>query len=136
MRELRYPATDVMFNELRQAGIAQRWNHFYKDWEKHKIDWQSAVGVLSQEDYSHLPILVAETDEVELCTYVYMGRQVWGFYVRQLLLPQKGAYLSEVLIIFDPIAEEIIHCMRPDAVRPYCMRRKNFVSIRGGWRRR
>lgn len=136
MKELRCPAPVAMLNELRRAGIARRWNHFYKDLEKHKVDWQSAVGVFSQEEYSRLPILVAEADEVELCTYIYMGRRVWGFYVRQLHLLQKGAYLSEVLIIFDPIAEEIIHCMRPDAVRPYCMRRKDFVSIRGRWRRR
>ncbi|MFQ6101101.1 MAG: hypothetical protein ACE5OS_07685 [Anaerolineae bacterium] len=75
---------------------------------------------LSEEEFAQLPAVVARYPLVELCVYGYHGRTVWGFYTRKL--PFQEWILTIVLVVYDPAAMEIVHCLRPRHKKRYCER--------------
>ena len=126
-----------MTTALLEAAKAERWNHWQHEVEAHVRDWVKAGDVrrpLRAEEFADLPEAVARYPFVELCVYGYgyRGQVVWGFFCRKLLFEDNR--LSWVLVIYDPLAEEIIHCMRPDRGKRYCTRwgeqSGTFVPVR------
>jgi hypothetical protein len=118
-----------------EAAQAERWNHWQHELEAHDRDWVKVGDTrhpLRREEFAALPTAVAEYPFVELCTFGYYRKVVWGFFCKRLLL--EGKTLSWVLVVYDPVAGEILHCMRPDRGKRYCTRwgeqTKLFVSVR------
>ena len=135
-----YPTPEEMVAALLEAAEAERWNHWKHEVEQHADDWRDAGDMrrpLTAEQFAWLPMAVARYPFVDLCVYGYgyRGRAVWGFFCKRLIFDSER--LSWVLVVYDPVADEIIHCMRPDRGHRYCERwgeqTKIFVSVR--WRR-
>ena len=129
------PTPEQMTAALLKAAQARRWNHWQHEVETHAGDWVEAGAMrkpLTSEQFARLPAAVAEYPFVELCVYRYKGKVVWGYYCKRL--PFAGEMLVNVLVVFDPEAEEIVHCMYPDRGKRYCERwgeqGKLFVEVR------
>lgn len=134
------PAPEEMTAALLEAAEAERWDHWKHELKAHTRDWVKAGDMrrpLRAEEFARLPAAVARYPFVELCVYGYgyRGQVMWGFFCKRLLF--EGERLSWVLVVYDPMADEIIHCMRPDRGKRYCERwgeqTKTFVSVR--WKR-
>lgn len=133
MQNARSPTPEEMVNRLIQATRGNRWNHFEKDFAKHSYDWlhtKETPRGLNNKEYRELPIILATHRHVELCTYIYKGKRVWGYYRGNLRIDRFN--LSRVGVIYDPIEDEIIHCMRFEKGKRYCDQRQHqdFVKIR------
>lgn len=120
---------------LLKAAQAGRWNHWQHEVETHAGDWVEAGAMrklLTAEQFARLPAAVAEYQFVELCVYRYRGKVVWGYYCKRL--PFAEEMLINVLVVFDPKIEEIVHCMYSDRGKKYCQRwgeqGKLFVGVR------
>jgi hypothetical protein len=129
------PTPEQMTAALLKAAQARRWNHWQHEVETHAGDWVEAGAMrkpLTSEQFARLPAAVAEYPFVELCVYRYKGKVVWGYYCKRL--PFAGEMLVNVLVVFDPEVEEIVHCMYPDRGKKYCQRwgeqGKLFVEVR------
>jgi len=114
-----------MTTALLEAAQAERWNHWQHEVEKHAEDWREAKDIrrpLTWEEFAQLPVAIARYSFVELCVYgyKYRDRPVWGFHARKL--PFRDWILTNVLVVYDPDAREIIHCMRPKHKKRYCER--------------
>lgn len=57
--------------------------------------------------WNHWREVVATYPSTEQCTYIYRGWRVWGYYARNL--PFGRWRLSHVVVVYDPVAQEIIH---------------------------
>ncbi len=135
--DILHPTPEEMTAALLEAAQAERWNHWRHEVEQHASDWLDIGDMrypLSREDFARLPETVARYSFVELCVYGYgyRGQVVWGFFCKKL--PLKDELLSWVLVVYDPTAREVLHCMRPDRGKRYCTRwgeqTKMFVPIR------
>jgi hypothetical protein len=135
--DILHPTPEEMTFVLLEAAQAERWNHWRHELEAHDRDWVKVGDTrhpLQREEFAELPTAVARYPFVELCVYGYghYAQVVWGFFCKKL--PIEGEILSWVLVVYDPVAGEIIHCMRPDRGKRYCTRwgeqTKLFVSIR------
>ena len=120
-----YPTPEEMTTALLAAAEAGRWNHWKHEVEQHTDDWRDAGDTrqrLTAEQFSRLPAAVACYPFVELCIYGYgyRGQVVWGFFCKRLIF--EGERLSWVLVVYNLLADEIIHCMRPDRGKRYCER--------------
>jgi len=86
---------------------------------------------LTPGQFRKLPQAVGKYAFVELCVYGYRGRTVWAFYCKRL--PFQGNKLSQVLVVLDPMTNEIVHCMHSKTGKRYCERwgeqEKPFVSV-------
>ncbi len=129
------PTPEEMVAALLEAAEAEHWNHWKHEVEQHADDWRDVGDMrqrLTDEQFSRLPAAVACYPFVELCVYGYRGQAIWGFFCKKLLF--EGERLSWVLIVYDPLADEIIHCMRPDRGKRYCTRwgeqTKTFIPVR------
>jgi hypothetical protein len=129
------PTPEQMTTALVEAAQARRWNHWQHEIETHAGDWAKTRTMrkpLAAEQFAKLPVAVAEYQFVELCVYRYKGKVVWGYYCKRL--PFAREMLVNVLVVFDPEAEEIVHCMYPDRGKKYCQRwgeqGKLFVEVR------
>ena len=121
--DILHPTPEEMTAALLEAARAERWNHWQHEVEQHADDWRDAKRMrrlLTAEEFASLPEAVARYPFVELCVYGYYGRAVWGFYARKL--PFREWVLTNVLVVYDPYAEEIVHCMYPLHKRRYCER--------------
>lgn len=132
-----YPTPEEMTTALLAAAEAGRWNHWKHEIGQHAGDWRDAKcmrRLLTADEFAGLPEAVARYPFVELCVYGYgyRGRAVWGFYVRKL--PFRDWVLTNVLVVYDPYAEEIVHCMYPLHKKRYCTRwgeqTRLFVRVR------
>ena len=137
-RHTLHPTPEEMTAALLEAAEAERWNHWQHEVEQHADDWRDVGDIrcpLAVEEFASLPEAVARYPFVELCIYGYRNRTAWGFFCKRLLF--EGQRLSWVLIVYDPLTDEIIHCMRPDRGKRYCERwgeqTKVFVPVR--WRK-
>ena len=136
--DILHPTPEEMTIALLEAAQAWRWNHWQHEIEAHAGDW-ARIGDLERqlkpEEFADLPAAVARYPFVELCVYGYRGQVVWGFYCK--VLPLNKERLSQVLVVYDPLKGEIIHCMRPERGRGYCERwgrqTNLFVPVR--WRK-
>ncbi len=124
-----------MASALPEAAEAERWNHWRHELEAHVKDWVKAGDTrrpLRAEEFASIPEAVAQYPFVELCVYGYYGRAVWGFYARKL--PFREWTLTNVLVVYDPLAMEVIHCMWPRRKKRYCERwgeqTGTFVRVR------
>jgi hypothetical protein len=84
---MRNPKPEEMVRILIQAAEADYWNHYDKDFSKHSYDWLSEGEMnrrMSHDEYRNLPISLAQHSHVELCTYIYKGKRVWGYYREKL----------------------------------------------------
>jgi hypothetical protein len=121
---------------LLDAAELKRWNHWQHEVRQHAGDWCDARDMhrpLTTEEFARLPTAVARYPSVELCVYGYRGRPVWGFYTRRL--PFQKRVLTNVLVVYDPVAAEIVHCMRPKRKKRYCERwgRQTHLFVRVRW---
>ncbi len=136
--DILHPTPEEMTSALLAAAKAERWNHWRHEVEQHADDWRDVGDIrqrLTAEQFAQLPVAVARYPFVELCVYGYRDRTVWGFFCKRLVFEDKR--LSWMLIVYDSLADEIIHCMRPDRGKRYCERwgeqTKVFVPVR--WRK-
>ena len=123
--DILHPTPEEMTTALLEAAKADQWNHWQHEVEQHADDWLDARGMrrpLIAEEFAQLPAIMASYPFVELCVYGYKyhSRPVWGFYARKL--PFQGWILPNVLVVYDPVAEEIIHCMYSLHKKHYCER--------------
>ena len=121
--DIQHPIPEEMVAALLSAAEAGRWNHWGHEVRQHASDWRDAGDVrqpLTATQFAQLPILMARHPSVELAVYGYRDRPVWGFFCKSL--PFEGKRLSWVLVVYDPVAGEIIHCMRPRLGKRYCER--------------
>ena len=123
--DILHPIPEEMTGALLKAAEAERWNHWQHEVEAHVRDWVKAGDMrrpLQAEEFADLPEAVARYPFVELCIYGYgyRGEVVWGFYARKL--PFRERILTNILVVYDPAAMEIIHCMRPKHKKRYCER--------------
>ena len=137
VREVRQPTPEEMAVALREAAHEGHWNHWRHEVARHAGDWV-AFGEIQQpltpEAFARLPEAVAAYPNVDLCTYLYRGRRVWGYQARYI--PFAGYRLSVVIIVYDPLAGEIVHCMGrgPNYLQNYRRHKgSDFVEVR--WRR-
>ena len=133
--EVCHPTPEQMTTALLEAARAGRWNHWRHEVKTHADDWVEAGAIrkpLAAEQFAQLPAAVAEYQFVELCVYWYRRKVVWGYYCKRL--PFAEGILVNVLVVFNPQAEEIVHCMYPDRGKKYCQRwgeqGKLFVEVR------
>ena len=133
--DILYPTPEEMTSALLDAAEAERWNHWRHELEAHTRDWVKAGDMrrpLRAEEFASIPEAVAQYPFVELCVYGYYGRAVWGFYARKL--PFREWTFTNVFVVYDPLALEIIHCMRPKHKKRYCERwgeqTNLFVAVR------
>jgi len=120
-----HPTPEEMTAALLEAAEAERWNHWQHEVEQHADDWRDAKCMrrpLTTEEFAQLPATMASYPFVELCVYGYKyhSRPVWGFYAHKL--PFRGWILPNVLVVYDPVEKEIIHCMYPLHKKHYCER--------------
>ena len=132
---IRHPTPAQMTAALLAAARAERWNHWAHEVDENVGDWVAVREMrkpMTARQFSRVPKAVARYQFVELCVYSYRGRIVWGYYCKRLLF--EGHVLSSVLVVYDPAADEIVHCMRPERGKRYCMRwgeqGKYFVGVR------
>ena len=121
--DILYPTPEEMVAALLAAAEAERWNHWKHELEAHARDWVKAGNMrhpLRANEFAEIPETMARYPFVELCVYRYYGRPVWGFYARKL--PFRDWVLTNVLVVYDPYAEEIVHCMYPLHKKHYCER--------------
>jgi len=130
-----HPTPEEMTAALLEAAEAGRWNHWRHEVRQHASDWYDAEDMprpLTAEEFAQLPAAVVRYPFVELCIYGYRGRTVWGFYARKL--PFREWVLTNVLVVYDPCAEEVVHCMYPLHKKRYCERwgkqTRLFVRVR------
>lgn len=125
------PNPEEMVRMLIQAAKADYWNHYDKDFSKHCYDWLSEGEMdrrMSHEEYRNLPIVLAQHPHVELCTYIYKSKRVWGYYREKLRYGNLN--LNKVGVVYDMAANEIIHCMRFRRGKRCCEQFVNLVKIR------
>ena len=129
------PTPEEMVAALLEAAEAERWNHWQHELKAHTRDWVKAGDMrrpLRAEEFAGLPEAVAWYPFVELCVYGYRDRIAWGFYTRKL--PFREWVLTNVLVVCDPAAMEIVHCMWPRRRKRYCERwgaqTRFFVRVR------
>ena len=128
---MRDPKPEEMIEMLIQATEADYWNHYEKDFRKHCYDWLSEGEMdsrMSHEEYRNLPIVLAQHPHVELCTYIYKGKRVWGYYREKLRYGNLN--LNKVGVVYDTEVNEIIHCMRFRRGKRYCEQFIDLVKIR------
>lgn len=121
--DILHPTPEEMVAALLAAAEAGQWNHWKHEVRQHAGDWQDAKCVhrpLTADEFAQLPESLARYSFVELCVYGYYGQAVWGFYTRKL--PFKEWILTNVLVVYDPVAMEIVHCMWPRRRKRYCER--------------
>ncbi len=130
-----HPTAEEMIAALLEAAEAERWNHWEHEVRAHLGDWAKTGCMrrpLRSDEFARLPVAVAQYQFVELCVYGYGSRAVWGFYARKL--PFSKQILKNVLVVYDPCAAEILHCMYPLRGKHYCERwgkqRRLFVRVR------
>ena len=135
--DILYPTPEEMVTALLAAAEAERWNHWQHEPRAHARDSVKAGDTrrpLQAEEFARLPEAVARYPFVELCIYGYRDRVVWGFFCKRLLF--EGKRLSWVLVAYDPVANEIVHCMRPEHGKHYCERwgkqTRLFVPVKWG----
>ena len=133
--DILHPTPEEMVTALLESAEAGQWNHWRHEVTQHASDWRDARDMhrsLTEQEFARLPAAVAGYPYVELCVYGYRDRPVWGFYVYRL--PFQKWILSNVLVVYDPGAMEIIHCMRPRIRKHYCERwgeqTRLFVGVR------
>ena len=131
-----YPTSEEMSTALLEAAEAERWNHWQHELEAHARDWVKAGDMrrpLRTEEFASIPEAVAQYPFVELCVYGYYGRAMWGFYARKL--PFWEWALTNVLVVYDPAAIEIVHCMWPRRKKRYCERwgEQTHIFVRVRW---
>jgi hypothetical protein len=134
--DILHPTPEQMAAALLEAAEAERWNHWKHEARQHADDWCDARDMrraLTEEVFAQLPGTVARYPFVELCIYGYRGRTVWGFYAHRL--PFQEWVLTNVLVVYDPSAEEIVHCMYPLHKKRYCERwgEQTHLFIRVRW---
>jgi len=125
----RDPTPDEMISVLSKACRKERWSHFRHDFHKHSGDWSRIVGTLTDEEYRDLPLLLVAEEDIELYTYIYHGRRVWGFFSSQVLFQKRGQHIENVGVIYDPQADETVHCMRVVQPRRYFRSHRDVVFI-------
>jgi hypothetical protein len=89
MVDILHPTPDEMTAALLEAAQAERWNHWQHELEAHDRDWVKVGDTrhpLRREEFAALPTAVAEYPFVELCTFGYYRKVVWGFFCKRLLL--------------------------------------------------
>ena len=121
--DIRNPMPEQMAAALLEAARAGRWDHWEHEIEAHARDWVKVGDMprqLKAEQFARLPTAVARYPFVELCVYSYKGKTTWGFYCKKL--PFEKYMLTRVLVVFDPVAGQIIHCMYCDKGKRYCER--------------
>lgn len=133
-----HPTPDEMTAALLAAVEAGRWSHWEHELEAHARDWVKAGDMprpLRPDELAELPAAVARYPFVELAVYGYWDRLVWGFFCKSL--PFEGRRLSWVLVVYDPVTDEIVHCMRPRLGKRYCERWGEQTRLFGPvrWRR-
>ena len=133
--QVRNPTPEQMTAALLEAARAGQWNHWQHELHEHAGDWVTVSEMrkpMKAEQFARLPEAVAKYRFVELCVYSYKRRTVWGYYCRKL--PFENHTLSGVLVVYDPLADEIFHCMRPQKGKRYCRRwgeqERFFVGVR------
>jgi len=134
--DILHPTPEEMVAALLEAAEAERWNHWQHEVRQHASDWCDAGDMrhpLTADEFAQLPETVARYPFVELCIYGYYGRPVWGFYARKL--PFREWVLTNVLVVYDPITGEIVHCMWPRRRKRYCERwgKQTDVFVRVRW---
>ncbi|MEE8391762.1 MAG: hypothetical protein V3S14_13340 [Anaerolineae bacterium] len=131
------PTPEEMTTTLLESAEAEQWNHWRHEIEQHASDWCDANDMrraLRVDEFADLPKTVAQYPFVELCVYGYgyRGQAVWGFYARKL--PFREWVLTNVLVVYNPLSGEIIHCMWPRRKKRYCERwgeqTGTFVRVR------
>lgn len=135
VKDIRHPTPEEMTAALLEAAEAGRWSHWEHEVTVHARDWVKTAEMpkpLKPEQFRKLPEVVGKYGFVELCVYGYRGRTVWAFYSKRL--PFQGHKLSQVLVVLDPMANEIVHCMHSKRGKRYCERwgeqEKLFVKVR------
>ncbi len=133
--DILHPTPEEMTSTLLEAAEAERWNHWRHEVKQHTDDWRDAKCMrrpLTVEEFAQLPEVLARYPFVELCVYGYYGRPVWGFYARKL--PFQEWVLTNLLVVYDPLEMEIVHCMYPLHKKRYCERWGEqtglFVAVR------
>ena len=132
MDDLRHPTPQAMATALLKAAREGRWNHREHDFLKHASDWVDRASLgrpLAQTEFEELPEIVATYPACELCTYLYRQRRVWGYQARHL--PFAGRRLPSVVVVYDPVSREIVHCMRARGYFADYRRRRSsdFVEV-------
>ncbi len=134
--DILHPTPKEMTTALLRAAEAERWNHWEHEVAQHAGDWRDARCMrrpLTPDEFAQLPEAVARYPFVALCVCGYYGRAVWGFYVRKL--PFQEWVLTNVLVVYDPYAGEIVHCMYPLHKKRYCERwgEQTHLFVRVRW---
>jgi len=125
MADTLQPTPEEMTSALLEAAQAERWNHWRHELEAHDKDWVKSGDMrrpLRAEDFAKIPETLARYPFVKLCVYGYKynDRPVWGFYAHRL--PFQEWLLTNVLVVYNPVEKEIIHCMWPRRKKRYCER--------------
>ncbi len=133
--DIRNPTPAQMTAALLAAARAECWNHWGHEIDRHASDWVKVDEMrkpMTAEQFARLPEAVARYQFVRLCVYSYGTKVVWGYYCPKMAF--EGYMLSDILVVYDPVVDEIIHCMRPRKPRHYCERwgdqGKLFVPVR------